>query len=94
MADKRMSETTDQELILEYLEQLKEENQRLKKELDKRKQPKFSFNGDGIKRAFTHWTWITMAIVCCACMIALTLVYSIPTSNETGRFSNERRQLQ
>jgi len=86
MADKRMSETTDQELILEYLEQLKEENQRLKKELSRNKQPKVSVNGDGLRKAFRHWTWLTLTITACVCMIVLTLINVIPASRETGRF--------
>ncbi len=86
MADKRMSETTDQELILEYLEQLKEENQRLKKEVERKKQPKLSISGDGIRRAFRHWTWITLIMTLCVCALVITIVSVIPNSYESGRF--------
>ena len=92
MADKKLSETTDQELVLEFVDQLKSDNQRLKKELEKRRQPWFSFNGESLRRVFNHWTWWTLAIIGCMCCIAITLVSVIPTSRETGRFYVEHRR--
>ncbi|MHA2280102.1 MAG: hypothetical protein ACXAC5_04400 [Promethearchaeota archaeon] len=91
MVDKKLSDTTDQELVLEFVEQLKTDNKRLNEELKKRRRPMFSLNGDGIKRAFNHWTWWMLAIVGCACAITLTLVSVIPSSYETGRFYIQHR---
>jgi hypothetical protein len=43
MADKKLSDTTDQEMVLEYVEQLKQDNKRLKGELEAKRRPLFNF---------------------------------------------------
>jgi hypothetical protein len=86
MVDKKMDDTTDQELMLEYIGQLKADNKRLNEELKKRKQTKVLFSGDGIKRAFEHWTWGTIVVVGVILGIIYTLYFIWPSTYETGRF--------
>jgi hypothetical protein len=86
MADKKLSDTTDQELILEYVEQLKSDNKRLKGELERNKQPKYLVDAAKLNRAFDHWTWGAIVIVGVILGFILTVYHVWPSSYETGRF--------
>ncbi|MHA2280103.1 MAG: hypothetical protein ACXAC5_04405 [Promethearchaeota archaeon] len=84
--DKKLSDTTDQELILEYVGQLKEDNKRLKKELEAHKQPKFLVDADKLSRAFDHWTWGAIVVIGIILGVILTIYHVWPSTYETGRF--------
>ena len=77
-----MSETTDHELMLEYVEQLKEENKRLKQEIKDNKKPSY-FISD---KAFDHWTWGVVVIGAAIFGVIHLIGYMWPSSYETGRF--------
>lgn len=86
MTDKKLSETTDHELILEYVEQLKEDNKRLKGELESNKQPRYIFDGKAFEKATDHWTWATLVIAGVLIGVIHLIVYIWPSTYETGRF--------
>ena len=82
MTDKESNLPTDPELVLDYIDQLKADNKRLKEEIKKNKQPKFSLNGKGLARAFNHWTWWVPIIM--GCIYFIVLIW--PSTYETGKF--------
>jgi hypothetical protein len=86
MSDKKMSDTTDHELILEFVDQLKSDNQRLKKELEDKKQPKYLINTHKLDQLFDHWTWGTLTVVAIILSVIYTLYFIWPSTYETGRF--------
>ena len=92
MTDKKLSETTDQEMILEYVEQLKQDNKRLKKELDAKNRPVFDFTSvtkllrDIADHGFTQ----TVFGISIAAMCVLALYGLISWSGTTGRYYVER----
>lgn len=84
--NKESNMPTDPELVLEYIDQLKADNKKLKEELKERKKPILSLNADHLGRAFDHWTWAMLVLVGCACAIISTISYIWPSVYETGRF--------
>lgn len=77
---------SDPELVVEYIDQLKADNKRLKEEVKNRKQPKILFDGNGLMRVLDHWTWGSLITVSCMCGFVLLVVNIWPSVYETGRF--------
>jgi len=93
MTEKKLSETSDSELILEYLEQLKEDNSRLKKELKAKNRPIFDFASlTGLLRDIAgHWFPQTVLVVSLI-VAGILLIYGLAVFHgPNGKFYVERK---
>lgn len=86
MTNKRLSETTDDEILLELVEQQKRNIARLEKELKDKHKPLFSFDGRGLRAAFDHWTFGSLIVFSIIGGIVFGLWHIWPSTYETGRF--------
>jgi hypothetical protein len=93
MTDKRLKDTTDHEMILEYVDQLKQDNKRLKEELSGKRRPLFDFTSpvkllrdianNGTTQAFF---WIFIII------LSILVIYGlICISGPTGEYYVTRK---
>lgn len=86
MTNKKLSDTTDQGLAVDYAIQMKIENNELKEKLKQRKQAKYLFDGKSLKKVFDHWTWGWITFIGLILSVILTINHIWPSTYKTGRF--------
>jgi hypothetical protein len=92
MTDKKLSDTTDQELVLGYVDQLKQDNKRLQKELDAKSRPVIDFTSltKLLRDISNHWIPQTAFGISIAIICILTIYWLVSISGPNGKYYVDR----